>query len=61
MLGLVVVGANAVEGSVDDRLNRIECVENLLALVEILACFIVLLQAQVNVRYGGLRVDKGVL
>lgn len=61
VLGLVVVGANAIEGSVYDRLNRVECVENLLALVEILTGFIVLLQAQVDVCYGGLCIDEGVL
>jgi hypothetical protein len=61
VLGLVVVGANAIEGSVNDGLNRVECIEDLFALIEILTGFIVLLQTQVDVRYGRLCVDEGVL
>ena len=36
--GLVVVGAGAVEGGVDNVLDAVECVEDGLAFVEVGAC-----------------------
>lgn len=61
MLGLVVVGADAVEGGVNDRLDRVECVEDLLALVQVFASLIIFLQAQLDICYGSLCVNEGVL
>lgn len=61
MLGLVVVGTGAVEGGVDNVLDRIKGIKDALAAVQIFAGIIVLVQAEFYCCDRSLCVDESVL